>query len=291
MSMLLVITGASRGLGKAIALEFCGDKSLQVLDMVLISRNENLLQQTQLEIQQANAHCHVRLCIMDLGDLQDLEARVEEQIMKEMDNLLFSQPTPRQPKCYDRFVFINNAGSLGHIGPSIQTPSLMHMQQNINLNVTAACWLSARMAKWADEHTVVVVGMSQGQGRSTITATTIVNISSLVAVQAFPSMALYSAGKAARDQYHVAMAKELVPSQQTSSTTRIRTLNYAPGPLETDMTHEIRQAPNLNAELKPHYQKKLIDPRDSAARLVKLIMRDDQSFQSGQHVDYYDLDG
>ena len=280
--MLLVITGASRGLGRAIALEFCrgnNDNSLDTLDVILISRNEQLLRQTRFELQQANANnSNVRLCVLDLGDLKDLEARVEAQIINEMNEL-------QQKKQYHHFVFINNAGSIGHIGPAIQTPSLTQMQQNIDLNVTSACWLSARMAKWADElqHT----------------RTTIVNISSLLAIQAFPSLALYSAGKAARDQYHVAMAKELSQSTATATSTstssipirsRIRILNYAPGPLETDMTNEIRQAHDLDTQLKPQYQKKLIEPRDSAARLVKLVM-DGSSFESGQHIDYYDLNG
>ena len=104
----------------------------------------------------------------------------------------------------------------------------------------------------------------------------------MVAVQPFPTLALYSAGKAARDAYHVALAKE---------ETWARVLNYAPGPLETDMTEEIRQASELSEDLKPHYAKKLVDPADSARALAKLVLVGDASpFESGSHVDYYDID-
>jgi sepiapterin reductase len=67
----------------------------------------------------------------------------------------------------------------------------------------------------------------------------------------------------------------------------IQILNYAPGPLETDMATEIWQAPLLDASLKPHYDKQLVDPDDSAARLVQLLLQG--NFTSGQHIDYYDL--
>jgi hypothetical protein len=63
-------------------------------------------------------------------------------------------------------------------------------------------------------------------------------------------------------------------------------LNYAPGPLETEMTSILRQCDALDATLKPHFQKQLVDPMDSAAVLSRLL-RDD-TFVNGAHVDYYD---
>ena len=113
---------------------------------------------------------------------------------------------------------------------------------------------------------------------------TIVNISSLVAVSDdFDGMGIYSMGKAARDKYHTLMARE-----EPHEFNRLRILNYAPGPLETSMTKNIRESSGLDSSLKSEFEKPLLDPRDSARRLVKLLASD--NFENGAHVDYYDLD-
>ena len=95
-------------------------------------------------------------------------------------------------------------------------------------------------------------------------------------------MGIYGAGKAARDHFHVTLSKEISP-------TILKILNYAPGPLETDMVTEIRQAPKLDESLRPAFAKQLIDPMDSAQKLIQLVLEKDETYQSGQHVDYYDL--
>lgn len=71
----------------------------------------------------------------------------------------------------------------------------------------------------------------------------VVNVSSLCAVQAFDSWGIYCAGKAARDMYHSVLAQEQTKKQEsgaTASAEKILVLNYAPGPLDTDMQKEIR---------------------------------------------------
>jgi len=176
---------------------------------------------------------------------------------------------------FDECVLINNAGSLGHIGVTTDSPSLQDLQQTVNLNVTAALWLSVRVARYCKEHV--------------IPHCTIVNVSSLVAIQPFATLAIYSAGKAARDAFHSSMAQEeeAAASDDTTTTTRVRVLNYAPGPLEgTDMTQQLRQADRLDATLQPQYQKTLVDVNDSATALVQLWERN--NYKNGQHVDYYD---
>lgn len=75
----------------------------------------------------------------------------------------------------------------------------------------------------------------------------------------------------------------------SSSSSNLRFLNYAPGPLETDMATELRTAEALHASLKPHFANRLLDPLDSARVLVNLVLED--SFENGHHVDYYDIAG
>jgi sepiapterin reductase len=70
--------------------------------------------------------------------------------------------------------------------------------------------------------------------------------------------------------------------------TQVRVLNYAPGPLETDMSNELRSSESLDPSLKPMYQQKLVDPADSAAVLVHLVLEAPDLFESGSHIDYYE---
>jgi sepiapterin reductase len=264
----LIVTGASRGLGRAIVNAFAieGSRSnnaaLAVKHVTLMGRNERDLEDTK-------AGCiptavPVSIHAKDLSILNDLDETI--------DHVLSS--IEKAQVDFDEVVLVNNAGSIGHIGLCIETPSLREIQRNVDMNVTSCIWISVRVARFAQEKGV----------RSTI-----VNISSLVALEPFSTLGVYSAGKAAREAYHAVMAKEGAPSSSSSSSSssNLKVLNYAPGPLETSMTNEIRDAPNLAVELRPHYERKLVDPDDSARSLVRLLCKDE--FMSGSHVDYFDL--
>ena len=127
---------------------------------------------------------------------------------------------------------------------------------------------------------------------------TVVNISSLAAQQPFPSWGIYCAGKAARDMYHSVLAAEQslkwenVESTKDSGSGEIRVLNYAPGPLDTKMQEDIREAELRDSKLGTVYtnmkeQNLLVDPLESAEKLLHLL-RHPHSFRSGDHVDFYD---
>lgn len=263
-SVLAIVTGASKGLGKAIARVLCciAPQSLIQVDrmcLILVARSPDLLEENGRNIRQMSESLNVRMDVfchaVDLSDLEGLNNNIDE-IFKGVDVSLF-----------DRAIFFNNAGSIGFLGPCHESPSIADMKRSIDLNVTSSLWLSSYFAKL----------MQDSQKNTTAT---LVNISSLLAVEAFPTMGIYSAGKAARDQYHATMAKE-VPEET------LKILNYAPGPLETDMVTQIRNAPQLHETLKPSFAKNLIDPVDSALKLIKLVISGD--YQSGAHLDYYDL--
>jgi sepiapterin reductase len=124
---------------------------------------------------------------------------------------------------------------------------------------------------------------------SLATKATVINVSSLAAIQPFESWGVYCAGKAARDMFHKVLAEEQKKSPARES---IRVLSYAPGPLDTNMQKEIRESALVDKptqdyfiELKKNNQ--LVDPTVSADKLINLIAS--ENFESGTHVDFFDI--
>ena len=279
--ILLIVTGASRGFGRASALAFCQRRHPsdgRHIVAVLVGRSAVGLAETEEQLRRISSEWNddsirqrvvSRVVVANLGDLDTLDHTIDRILAQAEDDR------------FDECVLINNAGSLGHIGPAMSAPSLIDLRQTVNLNITAALWLSVRIMQWARQQ-------SSCSGFS-LKKCAIVDVSSLVAIQPFPTLAVYSAGKAARDAYHNSMAQDFAAANDESNNPlAIRILNYAPGPLEgTDMTQQLREADTLHASLKPHYQKTLVDVHDSARALMDLLQSD--MFDNGQHVDYYDL--
>jgi sepiapterin reductase len=122
-----------------------------------------------------------------------------------------------------------------------------------------------------------------------ISCFTIINVSSLAATTPFESWSIYCAGKAARDIYHAVLAKEQLKFPDRR---KLVTLNYAPGPLDTNMQKEIRENEQVDKETREFFKtmkdnNQLVDPNVSADKLSRLIISG--SFESGSHVDFYEL--
>ncbi|KAL7453903.1 hypothetical protein ACHAWC_005545 [Mediolabrus comicus] len=302
-SGLVIISGASRGIGRAIALAIADaacranrDNNSSVskliaprLHMVLISRSASSLQDTASMIKQRcdndgldtiTTTCHEK---MDLADIDILPQNVAKIL----------QPLSSSNENYRSCLLINNAGSLGPLGKVTDicnddsaSASLKRWKETIDFNITSSMWISSQFAK-ATSHVPLV---------------RIVNISSLCAIDPFPTMSLYCAGKAARDMFHAVLAKEQKikaddeeetdQSQSLSNSVQFKVLNYAPGACDTEMTDTLADCADLDSELHTFFntsrdEKKLIRPEDTAAKLVGLLEKDE--FVSGSHVDYWDI--
>lgn len=177
---LLVVTGASRGFGKAFCEAFVEDMVLRneatIIHSCLLARSESGLAITKQSLQSIaseypSCELFVTTNIVDLGKLDVLDRKLQ-QVLQDLT-----------PNKYDKLILVNNAGSLGEIGhtTSMTESSLEAWQKAIDLNVTSMFWVTRRFAQWAVSHSSEAV---------------LVNISSLVAIQPFPTLALYSAGKA-----------------------------------------------------------------------------------------------
>jgi sepiapterin reductase len=273
-----LITGASRGLGQAVAMEAAATAAASKessIRLVLVARSVNGLEETKLAIQSIlSTNVSITTRVMDLADMETLE--------KHWDGLLQDVLILEEDTTHHNITFVNNAGSLGHVGPCSSTPSLRDLRQTVDLNVTGSLWQSVRLI----QH----VKQNQPANRALLVANlTIVNVSSLVAISNdFVTMGIYSACKGARDKYHAIMANEEEGADNsTPCNIIIKTLSYAPGPLETAMTESLRHAAQMDKTVQQNFHKPLLDARDSAKKLIRLLQAN--SFSSGAHIDYYDL--
>lgn len=162
------------------------------------------------------------------------------------------------------------------------------VRKAVNVNVTSFVYLTALFLEaFGPQRSGDPPSQDQEKSLLRARASVVVNVSSLAAVQPFESWGMYCAGKAARDMFAAVVAKE----QQATGATQHKTLNYAPGPLDTDMQAELRESETLHPatkewSLEMFKEGKLVRPEDSAAKCVRILEED--RFASGAHVDYYD---
>jgi sepiapterin reductase len=177
MTVLVVVTGASRGIGRSIAIEFVKAGVLRNLEICLIGRNREDLLQTQGLVEKCTSKDQQVISntySIDLSDLENLERKIQN---------VFHPLIRMQKKQYSRAILINNAGSLGHVGASSCLPSPMALKESVDLNFTSAIWLSSYFYRLF--------------GREQNIKCNVVNISSLCAISPFKTMAMYCAGKSA----------------------------------------------------------------------------------------------
>ena len=268
---LLIVTGASRGLGRAIGVAFASSPSTKHLCCLLVARSESGLEETASLMREAaaaaaaanNSKLDISCMVADLSDMDTLEKKVED---------MFQRVTKPGSSMYDRAILINNAGSLGYLGKCSELSSLTNLKKAIDFNVTSSSWISSQFVRKFSTS-------QNGKG----TCVVVVNISSLCAIEAFSTMSVYCAGKAARDLFHSVLAKE--------ASADVRVLNYAPGMCETAMSEELAESDRLDSELSSMYRialsdKTMVQPKDTAEKLVGIVNRNE--WENGQHIDFWD---
>lgn len=169
----------------------------------------------------------------------------------------------------DRLLLINNAASLGDVSRfAVSFTDPEEINSYLAFNVSSALSLTAALLDAFPKRS----GLQR----------CVVNVSSLCALQPFPSWVLYCTGKAARDMMFRVLAEE---------EPELRVLNYAPGPLDTDMHAEARTKSGdraLQSSLTAmHVEGRVLTCEESGAKLLKLLLEDD--FTSGTHIDVYDV--
>ncbi|KAJ1820308.1 hypothetical protein LPJ75_000974, partial [Coemansia sp. RSA 2598] len=169
---------------------------------------------------------------------------------------------------------VNNAGSIGDLSKTVDQYAADEIASYTSMNFVSYASLTSGFLEYC------------GAMGGAVEKVAVVNISSLLAVQAFANWGLYAALKAARDRF-----LEVAALETQGDGGRTRLLSYAPGPLDNDMQAEVR-ASIMDPEQRKiygdmHRQGKLVRVQDSAKAMCDLL--DKWEFQSGAHIDYYDV--
>ncbi|KAI7812963.1 sepiapterin reductase a [Triplophysa rosa] len=252
---LVIITGASRGFGRALALEVAARVDATGSVLILAARSDDKLHELQTHVTRVASELTVRCVTADLSRKEDVE-RVITVI--------------RETQCadIDHLLLFNNAASLGDVSRYCRDfTDVDEVDSYLSFNVSSALCLTTGVLRAVPRR----VGLTR----------VIINISSLCAIKPFASWVLYCTGKAAREMMFRVLAEE-EPD--------LRVLSYAPGPLDTDMQLQARSSSAdgcvRSACSGLHAQGQLLTCEASVSKLMKVLL--EGNFTSGAHLDFYD---
>lgn len=167
-----LITGASRGIGRSIALELARQGAKRLL---LVARNQSLLAGVAAEVEALGAEA----VVLPLDLTQAIEVNVA---------------IARAWKAYGPVDLLVNCAGVAHQTPFLHS-RLLHVQEEIAVNLIGMYTVTRLMARRM---------AARGEGK-------IVNVSSLMGKLAAPTMATYSATKFAIQGFTQALRAELAP--------------------------------------------------------------------------------
>ncbi len=236
LSTVAIVTGASKGLGRAMALGLMDDRT----HLIAISRTHD----ARLADHARDRGYALQQIQCDLANPAAVE-RLAEQIM------------PSLPNHAERYLLINNAGSVEPVSQADALRSAARITAAFSLNVISAIALSAAFL----QHTAGLGGERR-----------IMNVSSGAGRHATPGWGVYCATKAALDRY-----SEVVAAEGHRDT---RIVSLAPGVIDTGMQQSIRAYdgaafPNVERFRAMHDQGRLSSPVDTAAHVLAYLNRDD----------------
>lgn len=303
---LVVLSGGSRGFGRALSLAFARaiEARGDALSLVLLGRDAAGMRETCELARSLCPSARTAAHAVDLSDLESIEPAWRAAARLIVDGSGGGLP--------DVAVLVNNSGSLGELRSVSDLSALAEVRSNIDLNITGVVWLTSLFLRAVHAGEIVArrpppAAAAGAPGSAAVAAPpptpaasaagVVVNISSLCAVKPFATQALYCLGKAARDMLHAVVAMEEAAAGAAAGTAgsdaaAVVTLNYAPGPLDTDMQRELRESETLERGMHAAFvgmaaAGTLISPNASADKCVALVLSG--AYASGAHLDYYDL--
>lgn len=251
--IFLVVTGASRGIGQAMAIEN-SSKMLPGSVVVLLARNGQDLESTKGQILLRNPQLQVDTYSVDLSAPSLNE--ITHHLQLSLD---------RSGRDFELAYIIHNVGSIGDVTKKAKDLNSIDVwRKYYDLNVFSIATLNSVFMEMFKE-----------------TKKIIVNITSKCGIVPFESFALYSSGKAAREMYFKVLALE---------EKNVLVLNYSPGPIDTDMTVDV-QANSCSPDIQNMFKglrdaKTILTPLQTTKRFLEIL--ENGNYTSGDHVDFYD---
>lgn len=253
-STYCIVTGASVGLGRELAVQLSRGWSGTSSIIVLVSRNVTKLEETkELIIKASGGSVNVSIVAADLSDLTalpDISTKVLEGYT---------------PEKYQQGALFHNAGTLGDIvTPTVDQTDPVPISEFLTLTYTSMWVLTTRFLSCIKSGSRFVL-----------------NMSAINSVYPDAGLALYSSMKAARNVFLQALNIEYPD---------VRSLSYSPGPVDTDMLRtaasDLWYEPNRKLLAEVYRNGTALTTEESIGKLIKIIKED--TFKNASIIDYLD---
>lgn len=245
----VLITGASKGIGRTIAIEF-SKKVAPGSKFALLARSASGLEETK-------KLCDPKVAVQTLStDLGNPNAQVLEKFLV----------SAAGDKDFEVAVVVHNAGTLGDLkktSKDLKDPE--EVDAYFRLNVTSMVVLNS-----------MFLGVFPKGKR------VVINITSLCGIKPFQGFALYCTGKATREMFLKVLAAEEPEVKVLNYSPGPVLTDMADEILDGLQTHELRK-PFEDMRSSGGY----LTTEQTIAKLIQLLETND--FQSGDHVDVFDF--
>lgn len=252
--VFFVVTGASRGIGKTMAIE-CARKFKAGSCVALLARTASGLDDTKAEILHENPNIRVATHSIDLT------TPTPEALRKCLTDSLDASV---DISGFDLAFIIHNVGTLGDVTKFARDLNDRNVwREYYDTNLFSIAILNSVFIDFAGNVKKFIV-----------------NITSKSAVEPFRSAALYSSGKAAREMFFRTLALE---------NDDITVLNYSTGPVDTEMTRNMAMAsisPEMREKMtRMRETKTILTTHQTTEKFLKVITNG--AYKSGDRVDYF----
>lgn len=245
---LAIITGASQGIGRTLALELARKSSS--LTLILIARSEQGLEATKASVEDIDNKATVKIVALDLTspDKHVLKAIIDDATCD---------------KEFESAIIFHNVGQIGTLAPVSELTDIQNWRGYFDLNLFSVAILNSAFLQLPVRPIFVV------------------NVTSLVGRQPFKNMGMYGTGKAARDMLFKVLAEEEKDVTVLNYSPGPVDTAMVAGVIRNVKDDGIRQMFSSMVD-----NQTILKPAETVGKLLEVL--ENGSYSSGDVVDYYD---